>query len=405
MLSQNRDLMFDDMKYIPYGKQDLNDADISAVVDVLKSDFLTQGPVVPKFEQAVTEYCRAEYGVAVNSATSALHIACLALSVGQGDLVWTSAITFVASANCALYCGAEVDFIDINPRTFNIDTQLLEKKLQQASENDQLPKVIIVVHMCGQPCDMRGIHSLSKTYNFKIIEDAAHAIGSSYEGFQTGSCHYSDITTFSFHPVKIITTAEGGMAVTNNQELAQKMRLLRSHGITRDEAEMVNEPAGDWYYEQVELGFNYRMTELQAALGVSQMNRIDEFVSKRHSLANNYEKLLKHLPIDLPTLDDDCYSSFHLYVIRLKLSQMKITHKEIFSKLRAARIGVNLHYMPVYLQPYYQQDNVSKGRFKQGYCPEAEAYAGNAISIPLYPFLSTDDQQRIANELEKVLCQ
>ena len=396
----------DDYKaYIPYGYQNINDNDIKSVVDVLQSDFLTQGAVVPKFEKCVADYCEAKYGVAVNSATSALHIACLALEVGVGDIVWTSATTFVASANCALYCGAEIDFIDIDSQTFNINVLALKNKLAQAKNHNKLPRVVIVVHMCGQPCNMKEIEKLSKEYGFLIIEDAAHAIGSEYKGKKTGACQYSDITIFSFHPVKIITTAEGGIALTNNEKLASKMRLLRSHGITRDDSEMRNEPTGGWYYEQIELGFNYRMTELQAALGVSQMNRIDEFISKRHSLANNYEKLLKHLPIDLPVLDDDCYSSFHLYVIRLKLSQIKITHKEIFSKLRAARIGVNLHYMPVYLQPYYQQDNVSKGRFKQGYCPEAEAYAGHAISIPLYPFLSTDDQQRIVNELETILCQ
>jgi UDP-4-amino-4,6-dideoxy-N-acetyl-beta-L-altrosamine transaminase len=391
--------------HIPYGYQNINDNDIKSVVDVLRSDFLTQGAVVPRFEEKVADFCQAKYSIAVNSATSALHIACLALDVGVGDCVWTSATTFVASANCALYCGAEVDFIDIDPRTFNIDVLALKNKLIQAKNNNRLPKVVVAVHMCGQPCNMVEISALSKEFGFRIIEDAAHAIGSEYKGQKTGACQYSDITVFSFHPVKIITTAEGGMALTNNEMLAKTMQLLRNHGISRDEAEMINEPTGEWYYEQLILGFNYRMTELQAALGISQMDRIDEFVSKRHLLANHYQELLKHLPIDLPVLEEECYSSFHLYVIRLKLNKIKLTHREIFTKLRAARIGVNLHYMPVYLQPYYQRDDISNGRFVKGYCPEAEAYAETAISIPLYPFLTTKDQQRVADELEEILCQ
>jgi UDP-4-amino-4,6-dideoxy-N-acetyl-beta-L-altrosamine transaminase len=391
--------------YIPYGYQNIDDSDIKSVIDVLQSNFLTQGAVVPKFEGRVADYCHAKYSIAVNSATSALHIACLALNVGAEDLVWTSATTFVASANCALYCGAEIDFVDIDPQTFNMDVLALKNKLIEAKINNKIPKVVIAVHMCGQPCNMKEISKLSNEYGFRVIEDAAHAIGSEYQGQKTGACQYSDITVFSFHPVKIITTAEGGMALTNSETLAKKMRLLRSHGITRDESEMVNDPKGEWYYEQLMLGFNYRMTELQAALGFSQMDRIDDFVSKRHSLANNYYKLLKDLPIDLPILDVDCHSSFHLYVIRLHLNKIKLPHKEVFAKLRKARIGVNLHYMPVYLQPYYQQDNISKGRFEENYCPEAEAYAENAISIPLYPLLSMKDQQRIATELKNILCQ
>jgi UDP-4-amino-4,6-dideoxy-N-acetyl-beta-L-altrosamine transaminase len=405
MLRQKRDIMSDDFKYIPYGKQDINDTDISAVIDVLKSDFLTQGPVVPKFEQAVTKYCQSKYGIAVNSATSALHIACLALGVEEGDFVWTSATTFVASSNCALYCGAEVDFLDINSDTFNIDIDKLEGKLKQAAEFNRLPKVLIVVHMCGQPCDMKEIHGLSKIYNFKIIEDAAHAIGSRYQEFKTGSCQFSDITTFSFHPVKIVTTAEGGVAVTNNKDLANKMRLLRSHGITRDENEMVKESVGDWYYEQIMLGFNYRMTELQAALGLSQMSRLDEFVAQRNVLAENYNSLLAELPIEIPSVMRGRESSFHLYVIRLKLDEIALSHSDIFSKLRSAGIGVNLHYMPVYLQPYYQNLALSEDKFVEGYCVEAESYAGDAISIPLYPSLTSADQVRIANELKGLLCQ
>lgn len=395
--------MEDDIKYIPYGKQDINDEDISAVVDVLKSDFLTQGPVVPKFESAIAEYCHSKYGVAVNSATSALHIACLALGVGKESLVWTSATTFVASANCALYCGAEVDFIDIESNTYNIDVAKLTNKLEEADKINNLPQVIIVVHMCGQPCDMEEIHELSKKYNFKIIEDAAHAIGSSYKNYKTGSCQYSDITTFSFHPVKIITTAEGGIAVTNNKKLANKMRLLRSHGITRDENELVGESTGDWYYEQITLGFNYRMTELQAALGLQQLTRLDEFIGQRNEIANNYNDLLAGMPLDVPCVKPDRASSFHLYVIRLKLNEIDFSHKEVFSKLRGAGIGVNLHYMPVYLQPYYKKSNFSRGRFDKGYCPEAELYSGSAISIPLYPALTLEDQKRVVDDLKKAI--
>jgi UDP-4-amino-4,6-dideoxy-N-acetyl-beta-L-altrosamine transaminase len=397
--------MSDNIKYIPYGRQDINDEDISAVIDVLTSDFLTQGPAVPKFENAVAEYCNAQHGIAVNSATSALHIACLALDVVTGDLVWTSATTFVASSNCALYCGAEVDFVDIDRDTFNIHVSKLEQKLTLAKEIGRLPKVLIVVHMCGQPCDMEKIHNLSIMYNFKIIEDAAHAIGSSYQDFKTGGCQFSDITTFSFHPVKIVTTAEGGMAVTNNKDLAHKMRLLRSHGVTRDESEMVKEPVGDWYYEQIMLGFNYRMTELQAALGLSQMSRLDEFVAQRNALAENYNNLLASLPIEIPSIASSRESSFHLYVIRLKLDEITLSHSDVFSKLRSAGIGVNLHYMPVYLQPYYQKLAFSGGKFIKGYCLEAESYAGDAISIPLYPSLTSENQVRIADELKGLLCQ
>lgn len=395
--------MINSEKYIPYGRQSINDEDISAVIDVLKSDYLTQGPVVPKFESAVINYCDAQFGIAVNSATSALHIACLALDVGAGDIVWTSAITFVASSNCALYCGAEVDFIDVKANDFNIDTEKLEKKLNLASENNQLPKVIVVVHMCGQPCDMQEISTLAKKYDIKIIEDAAHAIGSEYHEFKTGSCQFSDITTFSFHPVKIITTAEGGMAVTNNKILANRMRLLRSHGITRDEALMVNEPTGSWYYEQVMLGFNYRMTELQAALGLNQMLRLDEFIIQRNELAEKYRALLSDLPLELPQVNDDKKSSFHLYVIRLKLNEIKLSHKEVFSKLRAAGIGVNLHYVPVYLQPYYQKTSFSEGRFTEGYCIEAEKYSKEAITIPLYPALTFSEQSKISDMLHNIL--
>ena len=303
---------------IPYGRQNISEADIQAVVDVLRSDFLTQGPAVPAFEQAVANYCGASHGVAVNSATSALHIACLALGLGPGDWLWTTPITFVASANCGLYCGAQVDFVDIDPRTYNLCPLALEAKLKKAEHMKRLPKVLVAVHLCGQPCDMAAIHALSQRYGFKIIEDASHAIGGQYKHEPIGNCRYSDITVFSFHPVKIITTAEGGMAITNNAELAHTMSLLRSHGITRDPEQMTQVPDGPWYYQQIELGFNYRMTELQAALGVTQMQRLDQFVSRRHEITNWYNTHLKHLPLVLPAQLAAGYSGLHLYVVRLK---------------------------------------------------------------------------------------
>ena len=383
---------------IPYGQQDISDADIEAVANVLRSDYLTQGKAVPAFESAISDYCAAQHAVAVNSATSALHIACLALGVGRGDVVWTSPITFVASANCALYCGAEVDFIDIDPLTYNISVECLEEKLLQAKESGRLPKVVIPVHLCGQPCQMARIHELSQLYNFKIIEDASHSIGGKYRGEAIGNCHYSDITIFSFHPVKIITTGEGGMALTNNPQLARRMQLLRSHGITREAGEMTQVTDGPWYYQQILLGFNYRMTDIQAALGLSQMSRLDEFVSRRHEIANQYAPLLAELPVKTPWQHRDGYSSFHLYVIRLKLAEIERTHREVFEALRSAGIGVNLHYIPVYRQPYY-----SAMGFKQGYCPEAELYYSEAISLPLFPGLSLSDQQSVVETLRAAL--
>jgi UDP-4-amino-4,6-dideoxy-N-acetyl-beta-L-altrosamine transaminase len=370
---------------IPYGRQDVNQADIDAVMEVLRSDFLTQGPAVPAFEKAVASYCGAKHAVAVNSATSALHIACLALGVGKGDVVWTTPITFVASANCALYCGATVDFVDIDPTTFNLSLDRLAEKLAQAEKIGHLPKVVIPVHMCGQPCDMAGIHALSQQYGFKIIEDASHAIGGSYKGETIGNCRFSDITVFSFHPVKIITTGEGGMALTNDPVLANQMIRLRSHGITRDAAEMTHAPDGSWYYQQIELGYNYRISDLQAALGLSQMKRLDEFVTKRHVCARRYDELLADLPVFTPWQHVDCYSSFHLYVIRLDLSVLN--HREVFERLRVNGIGVNLHYIPVYRQPHYARMGFNPSDF-----PEAERYYAEAITLPIYPAL-TDKQQ------------
>lgn len=386
------------MSYIPYGRQDINEADIQAVIDVLTSDFLTQGPAVPVFEKTISDYCGVQYAVAVNSATSALHIACLALGVGNGDLVWTTPVTFVASANCVLYCGANIDFVDIDPSTYNMNTEDLEEKLFIARQANNLPKVVIPVHLSGQPCDIQRIHELSLQYGFKIIEDASHAIGGKYQGEPVGNCRYSDITVFSFHPVKIITTAEGGMALTNNQELADKMMLLRSHGITRDPDLMTHESDGAWYYQQIDLGFNYRMTDMQAALGVNQMQRLDQFVKRRHELAENYDSSLAGLPLTLPWQHSDSYSGFHLYVIRLQLDKVQKTQREIFSALRHKNIGVNLHYIPVHLQPYYQNMGFAEGDF-----PEAENYYKEAISIPLYPNMSGEQQEFVTSTLYDIL--
>ncbi len=383
---------------IPYGRQDITQADIDAVVDVLESDFLTQGPMVPRFEAAVAGYCGAQHALATNSATSALHIACLALGLGPGDRVWTSPITFVASANCALYCGAQVDFIDIDPRTYNMSPEALAQKLEEAERAGRLPKVVIPVHFSGQACDMQAIHDLGQRYGFKIIEDASHAIGGKYRDEPIGNCRYSDITVFSFHPVKIITTAEGGMALTNDPQLSGRMSLLRSHGITRDPAQMTHAPDGPWYYQQIDLGFNYRMTELQAALGVSQMERLDDYVSRRHALARRYVEQLADQPLTLPWQHPDSYSGLHLYVIRLKLDQIGRTHREVFEALRGQGIGVNLHYIPVHTQPYYQRMGFRPGDF-----PEAERYYAEAISLPMYPTMTTGQQDEVIAALAKAL--
>lgn len=383
---------------IPYGRQEITQADIDAVAEVLRSDFLTQGPMVPRFEQMVAEYAGAQHALAVNSATSALHIACLALGLRPGDSLWTSPITFVASSNCALYCGAEVDFVDIDPLTYNLSPKALEHKLIQAEQQGCLPKIVVPVHLCGQPCDMEAIHALSQRFGFKVIEDASHAVGGQYKGEPIGNCRYSDITVFSFHPVKIITTAEGGTALTNSSELAHKMSLFRSHGITRDPALMTHEPDGPWYYQQVELGFNYRMTELQAALGVSQMTRLDTYVARRHELAKRYDVLLSNLPITIPWQHPDGYSGLHLYVIRMQLNKVKCTHRQAFESLRTQGIGVNLHYIPVYTQPYYQNMGFMKGQF-----PQAEQYYAEAISLPMYSTLSEELQDQVVSGLYKAL--
>ncbi|MDA9060371.1 UDP-4-amino-4,6-dideoxy-N-acetyl-beta-L-altrosamine transaminase [Candidatus Thioglobus sp.] len=383
---------------IPYGRQDINQADIDSVLGVLQSDFLTQGPQVPLFEKKVSDYCGSEFGVAVNSATSALHVACLALGLGRGDYFWTSPNSFVASANCGLYCGAKVDFVDIDPRTYNLSAKELEKKLIQAKKSNKLPKIVIPVHFAGQSCNMKKIYSLSQEYGFKIIEDASHAIGGKYLDRLIGSCQYSDITVFSFHPVKIITTAEGGLAITNDERLLERMQLFRSHGIRRNPGLMSNLSKGDWYYQQVDLGFNYRMTELQAALGVSQMQRLDKFVTQRHILQKRYDLLLNGLAIIKPYQDQDSYSALHLYPIQVDLDSVDKSREKIFNELREAGIGVNVHYIPIHTHPYYQQLG-----FKVGDFPNSESYYNRAISIPLFHAMTLGQQDEVVNNLKNIL--
>ncbi len=384
---------------ITYGRQDITQADIDAVIACLQSDYLTQGPQIIKFEQRVATHTGAQYAVAVTNATAALHIACLALNLGPGDLLWTSPNTFVASANCALYCGAMVDFVDIDPQTHNLCPIKLEEKLIAAEKEGKLPKIVVPVHMTGQPCDMAAIHSLGQKYNFKIIEDASHAIGGKYKGEPIGNCRYSDITVFSFHPVKIITTAEGGMALTNSVELATRLGLLRSHGISRDPALMTEPIHGPWYYQQVMLGFNYRMTDIQAALGASQMSRLTDYVKRRQEIASRYSELLNDLPLTLPWQHTDSYSAYHLYVIRLQLDKISATQRQVFESLHAKGIMVNLHYIPVHTQPYYQQMG-----FKQGDYPQAERYYREAISIPMHVNLEDEDLKFIAQSLNEAMC-
>ncbi len=382
---------------IPYGRQHITDDDVAAVAEVLRSDFLTQGPAVPRFERAVAEYVGGTHALAVNSATSALHIACLALGLGPGDWLWTSPITFLASANCALYCGARVDFVDIDPRTCNMSPAALERKLRQARKEGRLPKVVVPVHLSGEPCDLAAIQALAKEYGFHVVEDASHAIGARYRGSRIGDCRYSDITVFSFHPVKIITTAEGGMALTNSADLAARMDLLRSHGMTRDPARMTGAPHGPWYYEQVALGFNYRMTDVQAALGASQLTRLDPYLARRHALADRYTKLLAGLPVVLPTRHPDSFSSLHLYIVKLAPDAGR-SRLDVFNAMRAAGIGVQVHYIPVHTQPWYRQAGFSPGDF-----PEAEAYYAQALTLPLYPQLTEGQQDEVVAALRKAL--
>lgn len=380
---------------IPYGRQNINQADIDAVTEVLQSDFLTQGPAVPAFEQKLTQLTGAQDAIAVNSATSALHIACLALGVGPGSRVWTSPISFVASANCARYCGADVDFVDVEPDSGNMAVTSLREKLEQARLTDTLPQVVIPVHLAGASCDMQQIYYLANEFGFSIIEDASHAVGASFQDEAVGNCRYSDISIFSFHPVKIITTAEGGVALTNKAELAAKMRILRSHGITRDDSLMTEPSHGAWYYQQLQLGFNYRMTDMQAALGISQSQRLLPIIKKRQLLAANYNQLLADLPLGLPALDDDNISAWHLYIIRLN---DKTKRKSVFEALRAAGIGVNVHYIPIHTQPYYQQLGFDWGDF-----PVAEDFYERIISLPMFPELTAEQQQYITDKLTELL--
>jgi UDP-4-amino-4,6-dideoxy-N-acetyl-beta-L-altrosamine transaminase len=384
---------------IPYGRQDITQADIDAVIDVLKSDFLTQGPAVPQFEEAVSKKVHAKYAVAVNSATSALHIACLALGLKQGDWLWTSPITFVASANCALYCGAQVDFVDINPQTYNLCPQELERKLIAAEKEGRLPKIVIPVHLAGQSCDMQAIHALSKKYNFKIIEDASHAIGGKYQNQYIGGCQYSDITVFSFHPVKIITTGEGGMAVTNDEGLAFKMRLLRSHGITRDASEMTRVPDGPWYYEQIDLGFNYRMTDIQAALGLSQLRRLDQYVQRRNELALFYKENLAEFSAAYQKEQDGAYSAYHLFIMQVQDSDNGKIKLDIYQSCLDRGIGVNFHYIPVYRHPFY---SMKKG-INVNLFVESEKYYRSAFTIPLYPNISLESAQFVINTIKEII--
>ncbi|SKC20584.1 UDP-4-amino-4,6-dideoxy-N-acetyl-beta-L-altrosamine transaminase [Kosakonia radicincitans] len=375
------------MKFIPYGRQDISDEDISAVVDVLKSDFLTQGPCVPQFEQAIAQYVNVKHAVAVNSATSALHIACLALGLNKGDWLWTSPNTFVASANCALYCDANVSFVDVDPQTYNMSVSALEAKLIAAKADGMLPKIVVPVAFAGQSCEMEAIHKLSQQYGFSIIEDASHAIGGSYQGTKIGNSRFADITILSFHPVKIITTAEGGMALTNSDELAERLQLFRSHGITRDNDKMTKPSEGGWYYQQVDLGLNYRMTELQAALGVSQLKRIDGFVARRHELAKRYNIAFDGIPVSTPAQSESGYSALHLYPLTVNEPSQR---KPLFDYLRDKGIGVNVHYIPVHTQPYYE-----KLGHKTGDYPAAEDYYSRAISIPMYSTLTDEEQDYV----------
>ncbi len=383
---------------IPYGRQNIVQDDIEAVVEVLKSDWITQGPVIEQFEQAVAGYCGVAHGIAMNSATSALYSACLALGLGPGDHLWTTPNTFVASANCGLYCGARVDFVDIDPRTYNMSAPALEARLVEAEKAGMLPKIVVPVHFAGQSCNMREIRLLADRYGFHIVEDASHAIGGKYLDVPVGSCQHADVTVFSFHPVKIITTGEGGMALTNDAELAVRLAELRNHGITRNPNRMPAAPDGSWHYQQIGLGYNFRMTCIQAALGLSQLVRLDDFVRRRHEVAARYDSMLSKMPVTRPWQDPDCYPAFHLYVIRLKLKGDMHLRRRVFDHMTSAGIGVNVHYIPVHTQPYYRNLGFAQGDF-----PEAEQYYRETITLPLFPDLSGNEQQAVVDALQEVL--
>lgn len=383
---------------IPYGRQLISEDDITSVLDVLRSDFITQGPHVPTFEKTVASYVNASHAVAVNSATSALHIACLALNLEKGDWLWTSPNSFVASANCALYCGANIDFVDIDPTTYNMCPEKLAEKLEQAKKANKIPKIIVLVHFAGQSCDMKAFSALSKRFGFKIIEDASHAIGGRWDNFQIGSCQYSDITVFSFHPVKIITTAEGGMLTTNSKLVADKLIALRSHGVTKSQTLFSKDGEGAWFYEQQSLGYNYRLTDIQAALGVSQMNKINNFISRRHEIASRYDKQLKNLPIILPIQHKKSYSSYHLYPIQIQDTELGMNRRQLFDNLRAAGILVNVHYIPIHTQPYYANLGFQLGDF-----PNSEKYYERTMSIPIHAGLSEMEQSFIIENMQRLL--
>ncbi|WP_443690837.1 UDP-4-amino-4,6-dideoxy-N-acetyl-beta-L-altrosamine transaminase [Pseudomonas sp.] len=383
---------------IPYGRQSIDQADIDAVVEVLKSPWLTQGPTIERFESAMAERCQADFAVAVCNATAALHIACLAAGLGPGDRLWTTPNTFVASANCGRYCGADVDFVDIDPHTWNLDAGLLAQKLEAAERVGKLPKVVVAVAFSGQSCDMQAIAGLAERYAFTLIEDAAHAVGASYDGRPVGCGAHATMTVFSFHPVKIITSGEGGMVLTNRPELAERLRRLRSHGITSDPSQMSVPSQGLWYYQQLELGFNYRMTDLHAALGLSQLARLDGFIARRRQLAARYERLLAELPLVLPTAQAGAESAWHLYVVRVRFDQVKLSQRDLFDALRTAGIGVNLHYIPVHLQPYYRESGFTDGDY-----PEAERYFDEAVTLPLFPDLTDEQQDYVIEQLRSLL--
>ncbi len=399
MYNNKKNIKIIEEKILPYGRQSIDENDIQEVLKILKADFITQGPTIKSFEDTVKTFCNANFSVALNSATSALHAACLSLELGNGDLFWTSANTFVSSANCGLLNGAEVDFVDIDPGTLNMSVNCLEEKLKKAKKINKIPKVVIPVHFAGQSCDMEAIHNLSYEYGFKIIEDASHAIGGTYKNIQVGSCIYSDITVFSFHPVKIITTGEGGMALTNSKKLAKNLNQFRSHGIHSNKSEMRFRPDDEiWNYQQVSLGLNYRMTDIAASLGLSQMQKLEVFVKKRQNLANLYDKALKGLPLTTQTQPNKIKSSFHLYPIRLDLSKTGKTQRKVYDELFEMGIAVNIHYIPVYRQPFYEDLG-----FKEGYCPEAENYFKEALSIPIFPSMSLEDHNRVVVALKRIL--
>lgn len=384
---------------IPYGRQDISQSDIDAVIDVLHSDWLTQGPITPKFESAISTYVRAENAIAVNSATSALHISYLALDLGPGDILWTSPNTFVATANAALFCGAAVDFVDIDPLTYNISIPRLVEKLDLAILENRLPKIVVAVHFAGQSCDMESIHALSKKYGFRIIEDASHAIGGKYAGHSVGGCQYSDITIFSFHPVKIITTGEGGMAITNDAKLAARMRLFRSHGVSPNKDLRASNPSDEiWNYQQISLGWNYRLTDIQSALGLAQLERVDRFVNRRHEIAQKYHEALEKMAVIPPYQDSKTYSSFHLYPVRIRESLCGKDRRQVYDAMISSGVGVNVHYIPVYLHPYYQ-----KNGFERGLCPEAELYFKETISLPIFPAMTVEQQEVVISSLNTAL--